>query len=174
MSGNKKSQAMVVDLILLVIIAGFFFLFLSQQAGGKSIMAESIRSQSGAAERTLISILNYRMKEGDYLDSTIAETIAAYHCRFDQVNKRAYFLNETINELMNNFSKKGELFIFVSHGADRTTFACSPEVEALYGGCCVKTESITISLFEMDLPCNDTVKIELGMWPASMKVQRCD
>jgi hypothetical protein len=172
---GKKGQAMVVDLILLVIISSFFFLFLSQQVGNQSINAGAIRSQSNFNDKLMLSLLNYRVKDSFYQNATVLELADAYHCGHDELlYKPKDFLNNTINQFMNNMSKKNYLFIFISESPQNTVYSCSPEVSNKYGKCCVKTEKISVSVMETDLPCGGISKKELGIWPASMEVEACE
>lgn len=157
MSANKKSQAMVIDLIMLVIISSIFFIFLSSQSAGQSINAATIRSQSIYTERMLLSILNYQTPDG-----TVAELIGANYC----INDVTTLINASVQSAFSKLDAKDSYFIL--------TYENQSGLSAVYNNVsCVKTEHINLATFNMSLPCHDNIMVTFGYWPKTEQVEPC-
>lgn len=162
---------MIIDLILLIIITSLFFLFLSQQTGKTAFEAQAISNQNSYAHELLTSTLQYNMNS-TYENATVAELINAFHCGNTGVKAD---LNQTINSVISSFGKKDYYFILKSQapGAALESFgSCSSYIESNYS-CCVKIEKITLANFDLNLTCNSTASISLGVWPKSIEVKPC-
>lgn len=155
---------MVIDLIMLVLIATLFFIFLSSQVANEARDTGVIRSQSSYIQRLMISVIDYPVQNGTYQNATVAELIGAYHCNIPN-KPSSSIINSTVYDAVSKLGKDNYYFIFTY----------SPTIAtAVYNNySCVKTETINIAKFNMDLPCNKTVDLTLGIWPASQKVEPC-
>lgn len=171
MLANKKTQGMVIDLILLIIISSIFFIYLSHQTSEQSINTGAIRSQSAYVQNLLTSTLNYKTDE----NATIAELVGMNYCNTSTKSK----IGTSVNYVMEKLNKPDYYFIFTAcpDGDCSSNIAvCNEEVSNMYGSCCVKTERINIALFNLTLPsvCNHkNVMVSLGIWPKSMEVEKC-
>jgi hypothetical protein len=151
---NRNAQAMVIDLILLVIISSTFFIFLSSISAEKSSDAAAISSQSKYTERLLLSILNY-----DNGNGTVAEMVGLDACATYLQPQ----INSTVFDAFSKLDSKDSYFILVY----------APN-KAIYNNIsCVKTEQVSVSAFDMSLPCGNNTMITLGVWPKTQKVETC-
>jgi hypothetical protein len=166
---------MIVDLMLLVLISSLFFIFLGTQMTSSSAETAAIRNRNTFTQKLLFSTLSYGVQNGSYTNATIAELIAEYHC--GAISYSPEFLNLEINSLMFKLNKPDYYFILhsTSTRGDNydNTYACSPEVFAVYGSCCVKTEKVNIAVIDFSLLCGGNATVSLGVWPSNMKVESC-
>lgn len=169
---NKKSQAIVIDLIILVILVSALFMYLSHQTNEQSISAESIRAQNSYTQMLLTATLKYNTAG----NATIAELIEMNYCGHSTNSK----INESVNYIMKKLNKQDYYFIFTAcadgNCGINPSAICSKEIIDKYGGCCVKTERINIASYNLTLPssCNHrNVVVSLGVWPKSMGVKKC-
>ena len=159
---SKKSQAMVVELIVLILICSIFFLFMSNNVGQQAITAGTMRSQSTYTQKLLISTLNYKMIEGVYEGATIAELIGTDLC--SGTNHQSN-ITSSVHEAMDFLNKPGHYFIF--------TYGDSINKAVYNNLSCVKTEKITVASTDMEFYCGNAT-VTLGIWPASMEVESCE
>ena len=165
---NKKGQGTIVDLIVLVLIVSILIIFLGNQAAGRAVEAGKSRAQSAYVQRLLITTLNYSHKG---TNGTIAERIGVHYCSNIGIN-----FEDELMDTLEKLNKENHHFIFsICPEGNCIEAVCSEYIEENYD-CCIKTERINIAFFNMSLPSgcnNDYIEICLGIWPKTMRVEKC-
>jgi len=168
---NKKSQGVVVDIALLLILSTLAITFLSTELNRESISTAAIRSQNLYTRKLLSSTLYFSRA-----NTSVADMIKLNYCGY---NKEAD-MEDTIEYIISKLNRKEYNYILTicpeGDCASNAIAICSKEVSDQYGGCCVKTKSAIIASANLTLPngCNYNFTIvSLGIWPKSMKVEKC-
>ena len=150
---NKKSQAVLIDLMVLLLLISIVSVMVISYSGAKSFESAKSRYESVKVQKLLIAVLNY---EKDNL--TIAERIGLRTC--GKISKED--VEENIKEAMQQLNKGYHyIFIYDNH-----------VVFDKYK--CVKIKDIVLANAELYVPCRDKpVQISLGIWPKSKQVEPC-
>jgi len=149
---NKKSQAVLIDLMVLLLLISIVSVMIISYSGAKSFESAKSRYESVKVQKLLIAVLNYEKE-----NLTTAERIGLRTCG------KSVDVEENIKEAMQQLNK-GYHYIFIYDNA--------PPIYDKYK--CVKIKDIVLANAELYVPCRDKpVQISLGIWPKSKQVEPC-